>query len=113
MRVKTDMIMVFATPRPPSNKAASTDGPGSSFEDSELRIGAGELGILKSDQVGKLCLDHRFERSCIVFVAKLDGDHRRCAVFVKEICAEASGMKTPPSSKPLAVLRIPITWKVP
>jgi len=52
------MIMVLAT-----------DCPRSGLEDLELRVGAGELGVFKRNQVRVLFSDHRFELRGIIFAA--------------------------------------------
>ena len=64
-------------------QAASADGPRGGLENLELRVGALELRVFKSDEVGIVLLDLRFEGCGIVLAAQLDGDDRG-AVFVEE-----------------------------
>ncbi len=75
--------------QPAEQQTASADCPGRGLEDLELRIGAGELGIFKSDQVGILRLTIFLKAHGVVFVAQLDGDDGGSAFLVKEALRRA------------------------
>ena len=84
MRVNTDMIMVLATPSPPSSTPASAHRPRGRLENLELRVGAVEFLVFERDQAGVLLLYLGLERGLVVTVLQFYQQDRGGAVLVKE-----------------------------